>query len=299
MVFLCRFTVVCRVEPEKAEDSNIDMKTMIPLSDGQTHYEVRGPSDGPTVVLVHGISIPSPIWESTVDALVKAGLQVMRYDLYGRGFSESLSTAYDLQLFIRQLTELLDALELVEPIHLIGLSLGGLIATAFTAQYPTRVQRLALIDPTGIGVPVPAGARLVQIWPIGEIIFGLLGDRLLLSQSRKGLYRTEFLSAYLDMVRPHLKKPGFKRAFLSTVRHTALLDHTELFQTVGRGHHPVLLLWGRRDEIIPFEINEKVREAIPQAEFHVIEEAGHVPHYEQPEVVNSILLDFLGKKSLR
>ena len=68
------------------------------LSAGSTWYEVRGAEDAPTVVLVHGTTLPSMVWEQNVDALVDAGLRVVRYDLFGRGFSDRPDAAYDLEL---------------------------------------------------------------------------------------------------------------------------------------------------------------------------------------------------------
>ena len=56
---------------------------------------------------------------------------------------------------------------------------------------------------------------------------------------------------------------------------------------------PTLLLWGKDDRTVPFEHNADIRAAIPQAEFHAIEHCGHIPHYEKPDEVNPILMEFL------
>jgi hypothetical protein len=97
----------------------------IKLSDGYVHYELSGPEDGPVVVLIHGISTPYFIWDDAQSALTKAGFRVLRYDLYGRGFSDRPNVTYDEQLFDRQLLELLSALKIREPADLVGSSLGG------------------------------------------------------------------------------------------------------------------------------------------------------------------------------
>jgi pimeloyl-ACP methyl ester carboxylesterase len=70
-------------------------------------------------------------------------------------------------------------------------------------------------------------------------------------------------------------------------------DMPQPYYQVGELDLPVLLIWGRHDHTIPVSAIDMLREAIPQAEFHVIEEAGHIPHYERPEIVNPILIDFL------
>ena len=54
----------------------------------------------------------------------------------------------------------------------------------------------------------------------------------------------------------------------------------------------MLLIWGRADITVPFKTHEQVQTAIPQVQFHPIDEAGHIPNYERPEVVNPLLIDF-------
>ena len=72
-------------------------------------------------------------------------------------------------------------------------------------------------------------------------------------------------------------------SFVNTYRH------------VGEMNEPVLLFWGRKDRMVPFEYSNDLRATMPNAEFHVIENCGHIPHYEKPEEVNPILLEFLRK----
>ena len=72
----------------------------VELTHGAVHYELTGNPDGPLVVLVHGFSAPSYMWDKNVPALVEAGYRVLRFDLYGRGYSARPSTKYDTQLFV-------------------------------------------------------------------------------------------------------------------------------------------------------------------------------------------------------
>jgi pimeloyl-ACP methyl ester carboxylesterase len=65
------------------------------------------------------------------------------------------------------------------------------------------------------------------------------------------------------------------------------------YQRVGRSNHPVMLIWGQEDNTIPYKNYTTLLEAIPRVRFHSIEQAGHVPHYERPAVVNPFLIDFL------
>ena len=111
--------------------------SFVALSDGVTHYELGGPRDGHSVVLVHGFSVPYFIFDSTFEFLVNAGFRVLRYDLIGRGFSDRPNVDYDIHLFVRQLKDLLDALELKQ-IDLVGLSMGCLLYTSPSPRDRTR-----------------------------------------------------------------------------------------------------------------------------------------------------------------
>ena len=79
------------------------------------HYELEGPADGQPVVLVHGFSVPYYIWDPTFPALAAAGLRVLRYDLFGRGYSDRPDLPYTMELFVRQLKDLLEALQVNKP----------------------------------------------------------------------------------------------------------------------------------------------------------------------------------------
>jgi pimeloyl-ACP methyl ester carboxylesterase len=86
---------------------------------------------------------------------------------------------------------------------------------------------------------------------------------------------------------------GFKRGILSSIRNGMLDSFLEIYQRVGKLEKPVLLFWGRNDPTVPFKHSDVLRAALPKVEFHVIENCGHIPHYEKPEEFNPILLHFL------
>ncbi len=69
----------------------------------------------------------------------------------------------------------------------------------------------------------------------------------------------------------------------------------DVYQTLGKLNKRVLLFWGQTDAAVPFEHSQVLCEVIPNVEFHMIENCGHIPHYEKPEIVNPFLLDFLRK----
>jgi pimeloyl-ACP methyl ester carboxylesterase len=260
----------------------------IELEHGLVHLLESGPRDGDPVVLVHGFSVPSYVWEPLEAHLAAAGFRVVRFDLYGRGFSARPDVRYDRALFARQLEQVMDRLQ-IERAHLVGLSMGGAIVSHFAATRPGRVQRVALLAP------------LTQARDIGALEWPLLGEwtsrvwflpKLAASQM-SDFVRPERHPGWGERFEPQMRYDGFGHAILSTLRHVMTEDSLGDFATLGRTSRDVLLVWGRQDSVLPFAQHAAVRAAIPQARFLPVDEAGHLAHREQPEQVAAALIAFL------
>ena len=268
----------------------------IALGDGIVHYELAGPVAAPTVVFVCGLSTPYFIWDFTVPALTAAGYRTLRYDLYGRGFSDRpTSVAYDAGLFDRQLVELVERLKLRAPFTLAGVSMGGAISVIFAERHPERVNGLMLVDPAGFPLPLPLAAKLVKLPGLGEYLMRLLGDRTIRGAMGANFHDRSLLPEFARKFEVQLQYAGFQQAQLSTLRNMPLQALEASYRTVGASGIPVLLIWGRADTVIPFETSQQVKNAIPQAELLAVERAAHTPNYERPEVVNPAIVGFLGR----
>ncbi len=265
----------------------------VELSDGYVHYDLLGRDDAETVVMVHGFSSPYYIWGELPRRLLAAGYRVLRYDLYGRGFSDRPYVDYGLDLYDRQLTELLAALSIDRPFHLLGLSMGGALVTDFSDRHPQLVSTLTLIDPAGFPARRPLAARLLEVPLLGRYLMNTFGDRFLVARNETAVFDKDLVPELKAKFSRQLRYKGFKRAILSTARHVPLESMRPVFERVGKTGLPVLLLWGLEDEIIDVSTSARVKAAMPNSRFRVIESAGHLPHYERPEVVTPIILDFL------
>jgi len=270
--------------------------SFIRLSDGFTHYELSNPGSENTVVLIHGFSVPYYIYDPTFEFLTQSGFRVLRYDLFGRGFSDRPDLPYNIDLFVRQLGDLLNALGVSQPMTLVGLSTGGPISTVFTVRYPERVNKLVLIDPVGARpLPYARSLKVATLPILGETILSLIGSGSLAKNIMKDFFDPTFVDYFQARYVIQMQYKGFKRALLSTIRNRMLDSFMEDYQRVGKMAKPVLLFWGRSDSTVPFDHSDELRKAIPEIEFHAFENCGHIPHYEKPEEVNPILLEFLRK----
>lgn len=267
--------------------------SFIHLPAGCTHYELSGSETARPIVLVHGFSVPYYIWDPTFAALASTGHRVLRYDLLGRGYSDRPHVRYTLGTFAEQLRELLDGLHF-ETVDLVGLSMGGAIATTFTAQYPERVRRLALIDPLGTeAMPLSWMYKLALLPSVSELLLGLFGTEKMVDSLAGDFFDPSEVERFRERYRTQMRFHGFKRAIVSTVRNKAVSGAPEAYRRLGQLDTPVLLFWGRQDKTLPLSQSEPILKLVPRAQFHIVEDAGHIPNWEQPGIVHPILLQFL------
>ena len=270
--------------------------TFVRLSGGVTHYAWHGPEDGPAVVLIHGFSSPMFIWDRQIPALVEAGFRVLRYDLFGRGFSDRPDGPYDEALFDRQLLDLLDRQGLRDAVDLIGLSMGGAIAVHFTARHPERVRGLGLIAPAGM-MRLPRASQLLTLPVVGWWILRTLGDRIILRQMPRGLTGDpEHLRVFMEEYARQLRFKGYKRALRATMRDFDLAQMDPVYEQVGKLAGRVgLVVWGTADTVVDYALHERVIRLIPWLDFCSVSGGGHAVNYESPEIVNQSVVDFLTK----
>jgi pimeloyl-ACP methyl ester carboxylesterase len=262
--------------------------SFVELTKGQVHYELAGSGQGPLVVFVHGFSVPSFIWDPTFEELLARGFRVLRYDLYGRGYSDRPDVAYDRTLYVEQLYELLVELRLEDPVDLVGLSMGGPVVASFTSSYPERVNRLVFVDPF-VG---PADAGVVAFPGLGEYVAVVYFGRILPTRLAEDFYHPEKVPPWEGRFREQMRYRGLRRALLRSLRQFMAEDFSDLYAEVGRAEKPTLLVWGRHDRTVPFSHSERVA-GLLGAKLLVVEESGHTPHLERPEIFEPELVKFL------
>ncbi len=279
--------------------------SFIQLPNGFTHYELTPPllsGEGlgvrlQTVVLVHGFSVPYFIYDPTFEFLTRSGFRVLRYDLFGRGFSDRPRARYNLDFFVQQLADLTDALRLSSPFNLVGLSMGGPITAAFALRYPERVDKLVLIDPVGArSIALTPTLKATKLPFVAEAVLGVVGSDVFIQSVAKDFFDPSLVDHFVEKYKIQMQYKGFGRAILSTVRNGMLGSFSEVYKQLGVMDKEVLMFWGRNDNTVPFEDSRELMRVIPNTELRVIENCGHIPHYEKPEEVNPILMKFLRKE---
>ncbi|MCE9603232.1 MAG: alpha/beta hydrolase [Gemmatimonadetes bacterium] len=262
----------------------------VALSAGVTRYEVAGPDTGRVAVLVHGFSVPAYIWDSTFHALALSGHRVIRYDLFGRGWSDRPDGAYDGAFFDAQLGELLDSLRIKGPVDLFGLSFGGFVAANFASTHPQRVRTLVLVDPMTSAPTLPG---FLSVPVIGAAYWQTRVVPTMDDNQASDFLHPEQFPGWADRYRPQMRFRGFGRALLRSRLAAGTADFPAIYAKIAQWGTPVLLVWGKQDPTLPIADAENVTRAIPAAEFFPVDSSGHLPHLEQTAIFNARMFAFL------
>ena len=259
---------------------------------GVIHYELAGPKNSDLVVLVHGFSVPSYLWKPTFQFLLQEGYQVLRFDLFGRGFSDRPDEEYGLDLFSDQINDLLIALHINRPIQLLGLSMGGPVVTRFTNRYPEKVNSLILQDPL-VNQLDPKLISPLDISFVGEYLFCVSVIPRYISGHKNNPAKGNHFAHWGDQYQQQLRYKGYRKALLSSLRYMSKTPFIQEYQKLSELKIPKLSIWGSEDKTIPISEADVLIELMPDMKFEVIQGASHIPSMEMPEAFNAVLLKFL------
>lgn len=261
------------------------------LSDGVTHYELTGPAGGELAVLVGGLTIPLSYWDGLAARLHARGLRTLAYSAYGRGYSDRVRGRYDEELFVRQLAELTTTLDPTRPRHVVGTSMGALVAMAYTTRYPDAVTTLTVVGPAGLGRrPLPQ--RLLRNDVVAGFVARRFGRKLLEDHLGHNVRDPALSDRLVAMVRDAYRYEGSLYAFFRTLQDFPLYERQELFRRAGSLGLPVQLVWGDDDRVTPITHLDTVRDLLRPRQTHVLTECGHMAPYERPDDVGDLLASF-------
>jgi pimeloyl-ACP methyl ester carboxylesterase len=262
----------------------------------------RSAGSGPVIVLVHGITSTSETWERVMPTLAKR-FTVIAPDLLGHGGSAKPRGDYSLGAYASGVRDLLIALG-YERATFVGHSLGGGVAMQLAYQFPERCDRLVLVDSGGLGSEVNLLLRMATL-PGSELVLPLLASERVLGVGRGvgrffGHFGLRVRTDIAEMARGHasLNEPEARAAFVHTLR--TIID--PLGQRVNAHDRlylaeevPFLIIWGRRDSIIPVSHALAVHERVPSSQLEIFERAGHFPHVDEPLRFTQVLEEFIDR----
>jgi pimeloyl-ACP methyl ester carboxylesterase len=259
--------------------------SFIPLSDGVTHYELAGPEDGDLVVLIGGLTIPLFYWDAMARELHAHGLRTLAYSCYGRGYSDRVRARYDEALFVRQLAEITRKLSPGARIHLVGTSMGALIAMAYAAQHAGTLATLTFAGPAGLAEKAAMPPWLTRRDRLSAFVGRWLGRRILKKHLGHNVRDPQRAAELASMVLDAYQYEGSMFSLFSTLQNFSFVSRTELYRGVQALRVPKLLMWGDNDQVTPITQMETARSLLLPQHCHVIRDCGHMAPYERPKEV--------------
>lgn len=254
------------------------------------HYIEKG-SGFEHVLLIHGFRANSYSWHYLIKPLEEAGFHVWAIDLIGFGLSDKPDLEYDFDLFLQQITDFMRDKNIAHA-HLIGGSMGGGLCLGVALLHPESVHSVTLINALAYPLDIPLYATIGKILsPLWGLFFG---PNMIQKGLEQLVYSKETVTE--EQVKEYTLPyylPGGNSAAQSTLRNfdnQKLLTLSRQFKNI---QCPLLILWGRHDNLIPFAHYESFCRDFPLANKVLIEECGHIPHEEKPKEVLNAILSFL------
>lgn len=264
------------------------------LANGQDlYYEVHG--KGEALVLIMGIGYDSSLWALHQVPALSRHFQVVVLDNRDAGRSAAASSEYTISDMADDVVGLLDALE-IERAHLLGLSMGALIAQEFAVRHPRRVDRLVLCGPDA--APARDAFHPIGVWQAVKE-----SDRsgaVFAAQQFAWLFSTAFRrnAAAVEQVLGLLSSnpnPVLPDAYARQARAYLGYDPATRPRQITA---PTLVVVGEQDILTPPWIAREVAAAIPGARLEIIrgDGASHVVPLERPEEFNRLAIEFLDRR---
>jgi pimeloyl-ACP methyl ester carboxylesterase len=221
-----------------------DADRLIDVDDVMMRVRIEGPDDAPVIVLVHGFSYSLESWDGWA-ADLSADHRVIRMDL----------------------------------VILAGNSLGGLVSWRLAAERPGLVDRLVLVAPGAYSINGVTDQPVAV--PMGVSFYLTSAPEAMVAAASAGLFgdASRMDPGLPARVHALMQTPGVGQALVERLEVFTLPDPTA---DLARVQAPALVLWGRRDAMIPVAQATQIAADLPRAELIIYDDLGHILHEEDP-----------------
>lgn len=260
------------------------------------HYRDEGSrSDSIPIILIHGTGSSLHTFDNWSSKLSK-NKRVVRMDLPGYGLTGPFPDRnYSKNNYVSFIKLFLDTLKIKKCI-LAGNSLGGNIAWLFTTKFPSKVEKLILIDASGYpnkSKDIPIAFKFAQT-PIVKNAFTYITPRFIAKKSVENVYAdkskvtTDLVDRYFELT----LREGNRQAFVDRLANEPDPNQFEKIKTIKQ---PVLILWGEQDMLTPVEMAYQFNKDLNNSTLTILKNVGHVPMEESPDESLEHVKQFLNK----
>lgn len=252
---------------------------------GGTATNVRIEGDGPPVTLIHGVGSYLESWDGVI-AAIGGGYRFLRYDLRGHGASPKPPGPYTLDNFVTDLATLLDA-QGIEATHLVGFSLGGLIAQGFALAHPDRLRSLTLISTVAGRTDAEKAAVQKRAATLAE-----KGASTHLTEAVDRWFTTDFIASRPDVLEERRRRSlnNDPDCYAAAYRVLAEYDLADRLPEIAT---PTLVMTGENDVGSTPRMAGLIADRVPDSRLHIFPRLKHSVLLEAPDQVAAQMKPFL------
>lgn len=256
---------------------------------------------GDPLILIHGIGGKKETWIAQRKALSKC-FRVIMFDMRGVGKSDRPDMPYTMEMLADDVKRLMDFLK-IDSAHIIGRSLGGMVAQYFTLKYPDKVNRLVLMT-TNPRVPDDKAAEFIKegrieeikqlqknpqksFWKKSRVLFHKNFRKKMKENPEKKFYGIFSANDLIEETTKNPSKPQDVENLSNTLKSHDILDKLENIK------NETLLISGSHDRLTPKSSMMEIHKRIPNSKIKILENSGHFLHLSHAPEVNEILINFL------
>jgi 3-oxoadipate enol-lactonase len=260
---------------------------LIPVAGNRLRVLIDGDPERPWLTCLHGAATNVHLWDPQIGALAHE-LHILRIDVRGHGKSTADVRAESFDDLVADVIAVWDALGIDRSI-VMGLSLGGMTGFGLAIHHPDRVERLVAADCRSDAPELFANSWVNRLQVLKDKGIAGVADvtvpMWMTAATKAG--RPEIIAGARAMI-----MTTSEAGYVSVATPLMTLDYKK---DLGRIRCPTLLVVGAEDGPHPKEMREMAG-LIPGARYAVVEGAGHLSNFEQPERFNAIVLGFLANR---
>ncbi|MEM1659392.1 MAG: alpha/beta fold hydrolase [Candidatus Jordarchaeales archaeon] len=261
------------------------------VRDINMYYEVYG--SGFPLVMIMGLGANTYWWDPYLIDEFSKHFKVVVFDNRGAGRTDKPAVDYTMKMFADDTVGLMDYLG-IKKAHILGVSMGGMIAQEIALNYPERVEKLVLcVTAPGGRVTVPPKPEAMALLTMDR---SKLTDEQIAMETIKVLYPKEFIEKHPEIVKVSLER--LSKYVIPTDAFMRQINAILKFDAYDRLSHinkPTLVVSGGKDILVPPENGKLIAEKIPNAKLVIFEESGHGLITQERERFASLVIDFLKK----